>query len=202
MREYEKALIEKGIKYIAGTDEVGRGPLAGPVVTAAVILPNDFNHPLVKDSKTLNDKQLKEMDKLIKEVALSYSIVEIDVQTIDELNIKAASRYGMKKAIESLSIAPEHVLVDFETLDISIEQQGITKGDSLSISIAAASIIAKVHRDDLMKKLHEEFPIYGWDKNVGYGSLKHRQAIKEQGWTLHHRKSFNPVKTLIKERNE
>ena len=183
MRKYETELNQKNIKIIAGTDEVGRGPLSGPLVAAAVILPEDYFHPLIKD------------------IAISYSIIEIDVKTIDEINIKNASKLGMKKAIESLTVKPEFVLVDFETLDISIDQLGIVKGDANSISIAAASIIAKVHRDEIMQKLHEEFPEYDWNKNVGYGSKKHRDAILEKGWTIHHRKTFNPVKTLLKNKS-
>lgn len=160
MRTFENNLIAAGKKIIAGTDEVGRGPLAGPLVAAAVILPNDLNHPLIRDSKTLNKKQLAEMDAFIKANALAFAIETIDVETIDNINIKNASKLGMKRAIEKLSKKPDYVLVDFETIDTELPQSGITRGDSLSISIAAASIIAKVYRDNIMNKLHEEFPIY------------------------------------------
>lgn len=160
MRTYEKELNDKGISLIAGTDEVGRGPLAGPLVTAAVILPNDLEHPLIRDSKTLSEKQLKEMDALVRSKALAFSIEIVSVEEIDEYNVKKASRLGMKRAVEKLALVPEHVLVDYETLDILIPQTGITKGDSLSVSIAAASILAKVFRDNLMKDLDKEFPVY------------------------------------------
>ena len=200
MRKYEKELNKNGVNLIAGTDEVGRGPLAGPVVTASVILPNDFDHELIIDSKKLTKKKLALAYDLVISNAIDYKIVEINVETIDKMNVKQASKYGMKLAVEGLNTKPEHVLVDYETIDIDIDQTSITKGDSLSISIAAASILAKVHRDNIMLELHELFPDYGWNTNVGYGSKKHRDAIHEIGWTEHHRKTFNPVKTLIKDK--
>lgn len=197
MKTYENELYAQGKKYIAGTDEVGRGPLAGPVVTAAVIFPASYENPLINDSKKLSKKQREELFEVIKREAIAFSIIYIDVKTIDEINVKAASRLGMKKAVEDLKVKPDHVLIDYEKLDIDIDQTSIVKGDEKSLSIAAASILAKVERDRHMEALDLDFPIYGWKDNAGYGSQKHRDAIVQHGWTKHHRKSFNPVKSLI-----
>lgn len=199
MKKYENEIYSKGLSYIAGTDEVGRGPLAGPLVVAAVILPKDYINLEIKDSKKLSDKKIEKLYYEIKAQALAFSIIFIDEKTIDELNIKNAAKFGMKKAIESLSIKPEYVLVDFETIDIAIPQTGITKGDQLSQTIAAASIIAKFERDQYMKKIHNEFPIYNWESNVGYGTKEHMESIKKYGFCKYHRKSFNPVKQMLKE---
>ena len=176
----------------AGCDEVGRGCLAGPVVAAAVILDRDFNNDLVNDSKTLSKKNIAELAAFIKENAKSYAIAELPPSFIDEHNILKASIHAMHLALDQLEIVPEMILVDgnrFIPYNF-IPHQCIIKGDSKVLSIAAASIIAKDYRDRLMENLHEEFPEYGWNQNVGYPTKKHRDAIREFGITPHHRLSF------------
>lgn len=190
---FERALQEKGVKYIAGVDEVGRGPLAGPVVCAAVIMPLDEASIIVgiDDSKKLSAKKREELSEKIKEKALCYRIVEIDEKTIDEINILEATRLGMKQAIETLSITPEKVLTDGNmTIDTALSQQSVIGGDALSYSIGAASIIAKVYRDALMDKYAEKYPYYAFEKNKGYGTAAHIQGIKEHGLCPIHRKTF------------
>lgn len=190
---FERALQEKGVKYIAGVDEVGRGPLAGPVVCAAVIMPLDEASIIVgiDDSKKLSAKKREELSEKIKEKALCYRIVEIDEKTIDEINILEATRLGMKQAIETLSITPEKVLTDGNmTIDTALSQQSVIGGDALSYSIGAASIIAKVYRDALMDKYAEKYPYYAFEKNKGYGTVAHIQGIKEHGLCPIHRKTF------------
>ena len=191
--KYERALQAKGAQYIAGVDEVGRGPLAGPVVCAAVIMPLDENELVVgvDDSKKLSEKKREELAEKIKEKALCYTIIEIDEKTIDEINILEATKLGMKRAIESLQIAPEMVLTDGNmTIDIPFKQQSVIHGDALSYSIGAASIVAKVYRDKLMDEYAKTYPAYAFDKNKGYGTSVHIQAIKEQGLCPIHRKTF------------
>ena len=190
---FERALQKKGVKYIAGVDEVGRGPLAGPVVCAAVIMPLDEAAIIegVDDSKKLSAKKREELSEKIKETALCYCIIEIDEKTIDEMNILEATKLGMKKAIETLSITPEKVLTDGNmTIDVAIPQQSVIGGDALSYSIGAASIIAKVYRDALMDKYAETYPNYAFEKNKGYGTAAHIQGIKEHGLCPIHRKTF------------
>lgn len=189
----ERALQETGVRYIAGVDEVGRGPLAGPVVCAAVIMPLDEASLIVgvDDSKKLSAKKREELSEKIKQMALCYSIVEIDEKTIDEMNILQATRLGMKRAIETLSIAPETVLTDGNmTIDIAFPQRSVIGGDARSYSIGAASIIAKVYRDKLMDEYAKTYPHYGFEKNKGYGTATHIQGIKEQGLCPIHRKTF------------
>ncbi len=191
--QFERKLQEKGLRYIAGVDEVGRGPLAGPVVCAAVIMPLEEENLVigVDDSKKLSEKKREELSEKIKEKALCYKIVEIDEKTIDEINILQATRLGMKKAVEGLEISPERVLTDGNmTIDISFPQQSIIKGDALSYSIGCASIIAKVHRDRLMDEFAKIYPAYAFEKNKGYGTAAHIQGIKEQGICPIHRKTF------------
>lgn len=176
----------------AGCDEVGRGCLAGPVVAAAVILPPEFEHENIRDSKSLSlDKRL-EMDSLIRECALDFHIAECSPQEIDELNILQASFKAMHKAVSGLKTRPEHLLVDGNRFApiLGLPHTCVVKGDNVFRSIAAASILAKVHRDGLMLELHEMFPAYSWNTNVGYPTAAHRRAIKEIGPTEHHRKSF------------
>ena len=191
--QYENALQAKGFRYIAGVDEVGRGPLAGPVVCAAVIMPLDLETLVVgvDDSKKLSEKKRESLAKEIKERALCYSIVEIDEKTIDEINILEATKLGMKRAIEELGITPEVVLTDGNmTIDILPPQQSVVHGDALSYSIGAASIIAKVHRDAMMVEYAKTYPAYDFDKNKGYGTATHINAIKEQGLCPIHRRTF------------
>ena len=189
----ERALQEKGAKYIAGVDEVGRGPLAGPVVCAAVIMPLEENAIIegIDDSKKLSAKKREELSEKIKKQALCYKIVEIDEKTIDEINILEATRLGMKQAIETLSITPEKVLTDGNmTIDTTLPQASVIGGDALSYSIGAASIIAKVYRDKLMDDYAEKYPHYAFEKNKGYGTAAHIQGIKEYGLCPIHRKTF------------
>lgn len=188
---YERELIEKGCKYICGVDEVGRGPLAGPVVCAAVIMPLDDMIEGVDDSKKLSAKKREMLSEKILKTAVAYSICRVEPQIIDEINILQATRLCMKNAVESLTVAPDFVLTDGNmTLDISVPQRSIIKGDALSYSIGAASIIAKVYRDKLMTDYAEIYPQYGFESNVGYGSKAHMQAIERFGLTPIHRRSF------------
>lgn len=191
--QYERALLSKGIKYIAGVDEVGRGPLAGPVVCAAVIMPLDEESIIVgvDDSKKLSAKKREALAEEIKKRALAYTIVEVSEKEIDEINILEATKLGMKRALETLSITPETVLTDGNmTLDISFPQRSIIQGDALSYSIGAASIIAKVYRDNMMDEYAKEYPQYAFDSNKGYGTAAHIQAIKEYGLCPIHRRTF------------
>ena len=191
--QYERALQSQGIKYIAGVDEVGRGPLAGPVVCSAVIMPLDEADLIigVDDSKKLSEKKREELAEKIKQKALCYTIIEIDEKTIDEINILEATKLGMKKAIETLAITPEVVLTDGNmTIDIAHRQHSVIHGDALSYSIGSASIIAKVYRDKLMDEFAKQYPHYAFEKNKGYGTAVHIQGIKEHGLCPIHRRTF------------
>lgn len=191
--QYERALLEQGNRYIAGVDEVGRGPLAGPVVCASVVMSLDAERLVVgvDDSKKLSAKKREELAEKIKAVALAYKIVEIDESVIDEINILQATRLGMKRAIEELALTPDTVLTDGNmTIDIVLPQQSVVHGDALSYSIGCASIIAKVHRDSLMDEYAKVYPHYGFEKNKGYGTAEHIRGIKEQGLCPIHRKTF------------
>lgn len=176
-----------------GCDEAGRGCLAGPVVAAAVILPQGFSHPLLNDSKKLSDKQRRFLRPIIEQNALAYCVGFVSNQEIDKINILQASFLAMNRAIEGLKQKPELLLIDGNRFNnkTDIAFQCIVKGDSLYQSIAAASILAKTYRDDYMLNLHKEFPKYHWDKNMGYPTKQHRQAIIENGISPFHRKSFN-----------
>lgn len=176
-----------------GCDEAGRGCLAGPVVAAAVILPQDFSHPLLNDSKKLSDKQRRFLRPIIEQNALAYCVGFVSNQEIDKINILQASFLAMNRAIEGLKQKPELLLIDGNRFNnkTDIAFQCIVKGDSLYQSIAAASILAKTYRDDYMLNLHKEFSKYHWDKNMGYPTKQHRQAIIENGISPFHRKSFN-----------
>lgn len=176
-----------------GCDEAGRGCLAGPVVASAVILPSDFSHPLLNDSKQLSDKQRRLLRPIIEENALAYCVAFVSNEEIDKINILQASFLAMNRAIEGLKQKPELLLIDGNRFNnkTNIPFECIVKGDSLYQSIAAASILAKTYRDDYMLNLHKEFPKYHWDKNMGYPTKQHRQAIIENGITPFHRKSFN-----------
>lgn len=176
----------------AGLDEVGRGCLAGPVVAAAVILPPDYRHNLLTDSKQLSKEQRNVLKEEIKREALSWAVAEASHLEIDRINILQASFLAMHRAVSLLKIEPEHLLVDgnrFVPYPL-IPYICVTKGDSLFLSIAAASVLAKTYRDELMERLAADFPHYGWATNVGYPTIQHRRALNEYGPTIHHRRSF------------
>lgn len=178
-----------------GVDEVGRGSLAGPVVAAAVILPRNIRITGVRDSKELTPRQRSLLFPKIKFLAISYGIGVVNNRIIDQINIRNASFLAMKKAINRLKVKPDFVLVDgFSIPDLAIDNDGITKGDKKSLSIACASIIAKVSRDDIMIKFHQYFPDYGFTSNKGYPTHKHLEALNYHGPTPIHRKTFGPVK--------
>lgn len=179
-------------KVEAGCDEVGRGCLAGPVVAAAVILPKDFTHDLLNDSKQVSEAMRLTLDEVIKSNALAWAVAEVSPQEIDQINILNASFKAMHLALDQLNIKPELLLIDgnrFKTYH-SIPHQCIIKGDTKFLSIAAASILAKNYRDELMKKLSDQFPDYGWASNVGYPTRQHRDGIRKSGVTPYHRLSF------------
>lgn len=183
----------------AGCDEAGRGCLAGPVFAAAVILPENFYHQKLYDSKQLSEKDRNELRPIIEEQALSYAVEICTPQDIDEMNILWASVQAMHKALAKLTVKPEHILVDgnrFRPFN-NIPHTCVVKGDALYMSIAAASVLAKTHRDEYMKRLHEKFPVYDWALNKGYPTRAHREAIKKYGITEHHRKSFNLVEKQL-----
>ena len=188
---YEKQLLKEGCRYICGVDEVGRGPLAGPVVCAAVIMPLDDIIEGVDDSKKLSAKKREALSGQILKKAVAVNISLIEAEKIDEINILEATKLCMKNAVEGLEIKPDFVLTDGNMrLDISIPQQSLIKGDALSYSIGAASIVAKVYRDKLMDDYAKDYPQYGFEKNKGYGTAVHIDAIKKFGLTPIHRRSF------------
>lgn len=189
----ERELFQKGYRLVAGADEVGRGPLAGPVVAAAVILPLEEEKRIfgIDDSKKLSKKKRETLAEKIKESAVAYAIEEVDEETIDKINILQATRLAMKRAIEKLSPRPDFVLTDGNmTLDIPVPQESVVKGDAKIASIGAASILAKVYRDALMEKYAEAFPYYGFERNAGYGTRAHIEAIREMGICTIHRRTF------------
>lgn len=183
----------------AGLDEAGRGCLAGPVFAAAVILPKDFSHPLLHDSKLLNARQRDILRAEIENNAISWAVKSVDETTIDSINILKAAIKAMHLSVEALNPNPEHLLIDgnYFIPYQNIAYKTIVKGDNTYQNIAAASILAKTHRDMYMQQLHELFPEYHWDKNKGYGTAKHIEALKKYGTTPHHRKSFQPKSLQI-----
>ena len=194
---YERELREKGIKLIAGVDEVGRGPLVGPVVTACVILPEKFDLEGLTDSKKLSEKKREILYKEIQEQALGIGIGIVDNEEIDRINILNATKKAMKMAIDNCNVRPEHVLIDAVKLDIDIPTTSIIKGDLKSITISAASVIAKVTRDHMLYELDKKYPMYDFKHNKGYPTKKHIEAIMEYGIIKEHRKSFSPVKEYV-----
>jgi ribonuclease HII len=189
-----------GMELECGCDEAGRGCLAGPVVAAAVILPNDFNCPLLNDSKQLTELQREILRPIIEKEALAWAVAEVSCTEIDEINILNASILAMHRAIHKLSIRPAFIIVDgnkFKAYE-AIPHQTIIKGDRKFLSIAAASVLAKTHRDELMLALHEEHPQYDWQKNKAYPTPKHRAAIRLHGTTVHHRMSYNLLGDKLK----
>ena len=188
-----------------GCDEAGRGCLAGPVVAAAVILPQNFHCPLLNDSKQLTELQREKLRPIIEKEAVAWAVAEVDNLEIDEINILNASILAMHRAVQKLNVRPEYIIVDgnkFKPFE-DIAHQTIVKGDSKYLSIAAASVLAKTHRDALMQTLHSQFPQYKWDKNKAYPTMKHRAAIREFGTTDYHRMTFNLLgeeKKVVKKR--
>ena len=187
-----KAFLHKNL-IEAGCDEAGRGCLAGPVYAAAVVLPKKFKHPLLDDSKKLSEKIRYELRPIIESEAEAWAVASVSVDEIDEINILNASLLAMHKAIVRLKIKPELLLIDGNRFNPynGIPHQCIIKGDGIYMSIAAASVLAKTYRDDHMFDLHNQYPLYDWKKNKGYGTEKHRKAIHKIGQTEHHRKSFH-----------
>jgi len=198
MYKFENDLISKGYKHIAGTDEVGRGPLAGPLVCAAVILNPDVMIEGLNDSKKLTDKKRQLLDVEIRKHALAYSIVYVSIEEVDKLNIYQASKKGMLDAVSKLKIKPEYILSDAMPLG-DIKHESIIKGDTKSASIAAASIIAKVERDNHMIELSLEYPGYGFEKHKGYPTKAHLEALDQLGVLPVHRRSYKPVYERLNE---
>lgn len=195
---FDVSYLSNANGLVAGIDEAGRGPLAGPVVTAAVILPNNCQELLgLNDSKQLSKETREQFATMIKEHALAYFVHFQSELEIDRVNIYEATKQSMTASIEGLAITPDFVLADAMTLPISIPQASIIKGDAKSLAIAAASILAKTARDEYMTKLDEQFPQYGFAQHAGYGTKQHLEALATYGVTPHHRKSFEPIKSMI-----
>lgn len=197
MKEYENELYQKGIELVAGVDEVGRGPLVGPVVCACVILPKDYFNEQINDSKKISEKKREKLYDTIMQEAISVGIGMSSEKVIDEINILEATKLAMKEAIKNSKVKPEHVLIDAVKLDIDIPSTSIIKGDAKSQSIAAASIIAKVTRDRMMDELDEKYPQYLFKKNKGYGTKAHIEAIRQYGIIPEHRKTFAPCSEYV-----
>ena len=184
----------------AGTDEAGRGCLCGPVVAAAVILPEDFEHPFLNDSKQLTEKQRKELKPFIEKEALSFGVSFVNEKEVDQINVLQASITGMHRSVGQLNPQPEFIIVDgnkFKPFK-KIPHKTIVKGDAKYLSIAAASVLAKTYRDEFMEKIHQEFPMYNWKQNKGYPTKQHRAAIREFGITKYHRKTFKLLPDQLK----
>ena len=196
MLAYEKELYAQGIHLIAGVDEVGRGPLAGPVVAAAVILPENCKIPSLNDSKKIPKSKHQAIYQAVLDQALSIGIGVKDNRVIDQVNIYEATKLAMLEAIHELEPQPQHLLIDAMKLDFPIPQTSIIKGDANSLSIAAASIVAKVTRDQMMVEYDQEYPGYDFDQNAGYGTTKHLEGLEKHGVTPIHRRSFEPIKSM------
>lgn len=199
MLAYEKELYAQGIDLIAGVDEVGRGPLAGPVVAAAVILPKACKIPGLNDSKKIPKSKHKEIYEAVLQNAIAIGIGVKDNHVIDQVNIYEATKLAMMEAIGQLDPQPQHLLIDAMKLDLPISQTSIIKGDANSLSIAAASIVAKVTRDQMMEEFDKEYPGYDFAQNAGYGTAKHLAGLEQLGVTPIHRLSFEPVKTMCED---
>ena len=201
--EFDLSCLKEGEKYIVGVDEVGRGPLAGPVVCCAVIMPLSEEDIIdgVDDSKKVSEKKRLLLDEKIREKAISYCICEVSSKEIDEMNILSATKYCMKKCVEGLSVKPDAVIIDAVDIDVNYRKVITVKGDLKSYSVGAASIVAKVYRDNLMVEYSKIYPQYAFEKNKGYGTKEHINAIKEIGTCPIHRKTF--VKNFsVKKENE
>lgn len=191
--KFEQQAYDLGKKYIVGLDEAGRGPMAGPLVVGAVIFPQGYYNDKINDSKKLTEKKREELYQIIIQEALAYQIEIIDVADVDRLNVYQASKKGMIDAIDHLSIRPDYALTDAMPLGDVIEHQAIVKGDAKSLSIGAASILAKVTRDYIMNDYAKIYPEYGFEKHKGYPTKQHKEALKAYGVTPIHRRSFQPV---------
>ena len=189
-----------GFSLEAGTDEAGRGCLSGPVVAAAVVLPEGFKHPLLNDSKQISEKKRKELRPFIEENALSFGVSFVYQDEVDEINVLQASITGMQRSISQLKIVPEFIIVDGNKFKPykDIPYETIVKGDAKFMSIAAASVLAKTYRDEYMERIHNEFPEYNWKKNKGYPTKEHRNAIRTFGATKYHRKTFKLLPEQLK----
>ena len=199
MLAYEKELYTQGIQLIAGVDEVGRGPLAGPVVAAAVILPEDCKISGLNDSKKIPKSKHKEIYEAVLQNAIAIGIGVKDNHVIDQVNIYEATKLAMMEAIGQLEPQPQHLLIDAMKLDLPIPQTSIIKGDANSLSIAAASIVAKVTRDQMMEEFDREYPGYDFAQNAGYGTVKHLAGLDKLGVTPIHRRSFEPIKSMCED---
>lgn len=197
--KYEKDLYLKGYNYIAGTDEVGRGPLVGPVVAAAVILPKNYELKGLTDSKKLSEKKRNMFYDIIMKDAVSVGIGVVSEKIIDEINILEASRLAMNKALDNLSVKPDYILSDAMKLNREVEVMPIIHGDLLSISISAASVIAKVTRDRMMEELGCKYPLYEFEKHKGYPTKRHIELVKKYGILDEYRKTFKPICEILKE---
>ena len=197
--DYERELYKDNIKFIAGVDEVGRGPLCGPVVAAACILKENYYLEGLNDSKKLSEKKRDKLFDILINECVAYGIGIVEPKRIDEINILEASKEAMKIAISNLSVKPEHVLIDAVKLDLDVPSTPIIKGDAKSASIAAASVIAKVTRDKMMYDLDKEYPEYGFASHKGYPTKKHIEAVKEHGVLDFYRFTFSPISEIIKE---
>ena len=199
MLAYEKECYARGMELIAGVDEVGRGPLAGPVVATAVILPKACKIPGLNDSKKIPKSKHKEIYEVVLQNAIAIGIGVKDNQVIDQVNIYEATKLAMMEAIGQLEPQPQHLLIDAMRLDLPISQTSIIKGDANSLSIAAASIVAKVTRDQMMEEFDKEYPGYDFAQNAGYGTAKHLAGLDKLGVTPIHRRSFEPVKSMCED---
>ncbi|WP_179493330.1 ribonuclease HII [Granulicella arctica] len=201
----EQALRLRGFSRIAGVDEVGRGALFGPVVAAAVILPESLESLAesgLKDSKQMSQADRERLDLQVREMALAVSVAEVDAETIDRVNIYQATRLAMLLAVRGLTMEPDHLLIDAMRIDHGCEQTRLVYGDALSLSIAAASVVAKVYRDALMRELDVVHPQYGLASHKGYGTPAHKRALVEHGPCVLHRKSFSPIGSMIQKKLE
>lgn len=197
LRNFEKRLWAEGYQYIAGVDEAGRGPLVGPVVAGAVILPNDYNLEGLTDSKKLSEKKREQFYEILQKDAVAIGVGIVDAKTIDEINIYEASRLAMIKALDNLKIKPEYILSDAMPLHLNIPNEPIIHGDALSISIAAGSVIAKVTRDHLMMDLALKYPQYEFEKHKGYPTKRHLELLKKYGPLENYRFTYKPVRALM-----
>ena len=197
---YERNLLQKGYEKIGGIDEVGRGPLVGPVVAACVILPKNYQLEGLTDSKKLSEKKREKFYDILRQDAIAIGIGVVSEKKIDEINIYEATKLAMQEAIKNLKVEPDYLLIDAMKLETSIPSTSIIKGDAKSLSIAAASVIAKVTRDRMLIELDKKYPMYDFKNNKGYPTKKHLEAIEKYGIIYEHRRSYGPVSNYLKER--